>query len=236
LLEDALAVFDAAGSVADVAGTEHRLAQLFQQLGQPARAVPLLAADRAGLPPGLAMMRQVHRADLARQLGRDGLPPMRAALALIDNPDDVYHRVASLFATRLVPPDEGEALATSLAAWASARERLGMALAGHVRAAACALAQGAPKRASPHAEAALHLATERVPDSYYLPELWLVAGQVEQALGRCEAAMQRWQQGVAWVQRAADEQVPPAYRDSFLRRNPVNAELLRLAGRSARPG
>lgn len=232
LLEGALAAFTAAGALADMAGTEHRLAQLFQQLGQPARARQLLASERAGLPPGLALMRLVHRADLAQQANRDGLPLMRQALALIDNPNDVYHRLAGLFATRLVPPDEGEALATSLAAWASARERLGMALAGHVRAAACALAQGAAQRARPHAEAALHLAAERQPDSFYLPELWLVAGQVEAALGRDGAAGLRWHEGAAWVQRIAATQVPPAYRDSFLRRNPINAELLRLAARA----
>ncbi len=148
----ALARFERTASTADAAGAEHRLAQLFQQLGQPARAKLLLEPERSGLPPGLAMMRLVHRADLAHQLGRDGLPQLRQALTVIDRPDDVYHRMASLFATRLLPPDEGEAVATSLAAWASARERLGMALAGHVRAAACALAPGAPRRARPHIE------------------------------------------------------------------------------------
>lgn len=229
LLESALATFERTASIADAAGAEHRLAQLFQQLGQPARAQHLLAPERSGLPPGLAMMRLVHRADLAHQLGRDGLPLLRQALAVIDRPDDVYHRLASLFATRLLPPDEGEALATSLAAWASARERLGMALAGHVRAAACALALGAPRRARPHIEAALHLAAERRPDSFYLPELWRVAGQVEAALGHTAAAGKHWRTGAAWVQRTAAEHVPPAYQESFLRRNAVNADLLQRA-------
>lgn len=230
LLEAALAAFAAAGGAADRAGIEHRLAQLYQQLGQPARAAQLLAAERPGLAPGLEMMRRVHRADVAHQLGRDGLPAMRAALTVIDNADDIYHRIASLFATRLVPPDEGEAIATSLAAWASARERLGVALAGHVRAAACALAQGAATRARPHAEAALHLAREREPDSFYLPELWLVAGDVEAALGHAARAASRWREGLDWVQRVADTHVPAPYRDSFLQRNAVNAA---LRGRAA---
>lgn len=227
VLESALAEFTAQGSPADCAGAEHRLALLYQQLGQPQRAVPLLAEERAGLSGGLQMMRLVHRADIAHELGRDGLTPMREALALIDNPDDIYHRIASLFATRLVPPDEGEALATSLAAWASARERLGVALAAHVRAAACALRQGAAARAKPHADAALHLAVERQPDSFYLPEAWLVAGQVEAALGNPVLAAVHWRTGAAWVQQQA--QVPPAYRDSFRARQPVNRELLRHA-------
>jgi hypothetical protein len=159
---------------------------------------------------------------------------MRQALTLIDNRDDVYHRIASLFATRLVPPDEGEAMATSLAAWASARERLGLAMAGHVRAAACALAQGAPQRARPHADAALHLAAERHPDSFYLPELWLVAGRVEAALGRVESSAQRWSEGASWVRRTCEAHVPPAFHDSFLQRNPINAELLALSAHPTR--
>ncbi len=231
LFESALAVFEAAGAVADIAGTEHRLAQVFQQLGQPARAAQLLDHDHPGLSPGLALMRQVHRADVAHQLGRESLPQMRLALTLIDNHDDVYHRIASLFAIRLLPPDEGEVLATSLAAWASARERLGVALAGHVRAAACALALGAPQRARPHADAALHLAAERQPDSFYLPEMWLVAGRVAAALGDVDAAAQRWREGATWVRRTCAEHVPPAFQDSFRRRNRINAELLSLSAR-----
>jgi len=152
---------------------------------------------------------------------------------VIDRPDDVYHRMASLFATRLLPPDEGEAVATSLAAWVSARERLGMALAGHVRAAACALAPGAPRRARPHVEAALHLVAERRPDSFHLPELWWVAGQVEAALGQAAAAAGHWHTGAAWVQHTAATHVPPGYQESFLRRNAVNAELLQHAAGAA---
>ena len=232
LLEDALTHFRQDGTSAEQASVEHRLAQLFQWLGQPARAAALLVHDHEGLAPGLAMMRLVHRADVAHQRGQGGLPLMREALRLIDTPDDIYHRIASLFATRLVPPDEGEAMATSLAAWASARERLGVALAGHVRAAACALALHAPRRALPHAEAALHLAQDRQPDSFYLPELWLVTAQVQLALGQAPAAQQTLQTGVRWVNDTARTQVPEAFRASFLQRNPVNAALLALAAQA----
>ena len=34
-----------------------------------------------------------------------------------------------------------------------------------------------------------------------------------------------------WIQRVADEQVPPEFRDGFLNRNPVNRELLALGSR-----
>ena len=172
LLEAALAGYEVGGgSHSDKALTEQRLVVLFQQLGQPGRAQPLLAQERPGVPRGVAMIRLAHRAELEHLMGGDGLPLMREALCIVPNTDDIYHRITTLFATRLVPADEGEALAAGLAAWATTRERHGVALSGHVRAAACALALGAPNRAWPHVEAALHLARTYLPDSFYLPEM-----------------------------------------------------------------
>jgi hypothetical protein len=234
MLEEALAGYEVGGgSHSDKALAEQRLVVLYQQLGQPVRAAPLLAQDRPSLPRGVAMIRLVHRAELEAELGRDGLPLMREALQIIANPDDIYHRIASLFATRLVPADEGEAMAASLAAWAGARERYGVALAGHVRAAACALRLEAPARALPHAEAALHLARNHQPDSFYLPELWLVASQALQALGRMAEAWRASQDGMAWVRAVHDAHVPAAFKSSFLHRNPVNRELQALAAQLA---
>ena len=231
-LDEARAVFDAAPeSPSEIAHIEHRQVVIYQHLGQPERALALLKTEHAGLQPGLAMMRLVHRADVRRQLGGDGLPLMREALAIITDPNDIYHRIASLFMTWLMPPDEGEALGASLAVWASARERFGVALAGHVRAAACGLALGAAARAQPHVEAALKLAREHQPDTFYLPELWLVAAGVFQSLGRLDDARRAAEAGRQWVMRVHDEHVPEVFRHSFLERNAVNRELLALARR-----
>ncbi len=233
LLEEALALFRRKGSGSgDAAAVEHRLAQAFQQLGQPARSQQLLQVDHAQLPLGLAVMRQVHRADLAHQLGGDALTPMRRALALQPDTNDIYHRIATLFASAIVPPDEGEALATGLAAWASAHQRQGLALAGHVRAARCALAQGAARRALPQVEAALRLAHDHQPDSFYLPELWLVAARVLHSLERVPEAEAALRDGLAWVQHVGEQQVPAPFRDSFRQRNPINRELFALAARA----
>ena len=157
---------------------------------------------------------------------------MRAALALQPDPNDIYHRIATLFASAIVPADEGEALATGLAAWASAHQRQGLALAGHIRAARCALAQDAARRALPQVEAALRLAQDHQPESFYLPELWLVAARVLHALGRAAEAEAALRDGLAWVQRVGDQHVPALFRDSFRQRNPVNRELFALAARA----
>ena len=229
LLEAALHGYEAGGgSEADKALTEHRLVILFQQLGQPARARALLAHERPGVPRGVTMIRLAHRAELEQLQGRDGLPLMREALQVIANADDVYHRITSLLATRLVPPDEGEAMAAGLAHWAAARERYGVALSGHVRAAACAWAQAAPVRALPHVVQALQLAERYLPDSFYLPEMWLVATRVLRATGQPAPANRVLDDGLRWVKTIHATHVPQAFQESFLHRNAVNQALASL--------
>ncbi|TXH48392.1 MAG: hypothetical protein E6Q93_26680 [Burkholderiaceae bacterium] len=226
LLDEALQVFTREQMPVECASVEHRLAQLYQQLGQPERAMRLLSVERPNLPPGLRTMRQVHRADVAGDMGHDGLPMLREALLQLPDPDDIYHRMATLFATRWVPAEEGEALAIDLARWAHARERLGLALAAHVRAASCALSRDAADRAAPHAEAALSLADEYRPDSFYFPELWLVAARVAGALGRPDLAERHVADAMRWIRETC--RVPAPFRTSFLERNPVNSALVLL--------
>ncbi len=230
MLEEALAGYETlGGSHSDKALVEQRLVVLYQQLGQPARAASLLATPRPGVPKGVAMIRLAHCAELAQQMGHDGLTLMRQALQIIPNSDDIYYRITSLFATRLVPAEEGEAMAASLAVWAGGRERYGVALAGHVRAGACALSLGASERALRHAQAALQLVRGYLPDSFYLPEVWLVAAQAMAALGLKAEARRATHEGQVWVRGVCAAHVPVEFRDSFLHRNPVNRALLALA-------
>ncbi len=229
LLEEALEAFRTQGSATDRAMTAQRLALLYLFLGQPARAQQALALFKPGVPPGITMFQRVLQAELAFATGADALTPTREALAMMGNEDDVFHRIATLFASRIVPPDEGEALAAGLAVWAGVRGRQGLAMSAHVRAAACAAAQGEHRRALPHVQAALALVVEHQPESFYLAELWWVAGRVLLALGRSGEAQQALRAGRDWVMRVHDEQVPPLYRESFLHRNGVNRELLALA-------
>ncbi|HXF45739.1 MAG TPA: AAA family ATPase [Burkholderiaceae bacterium] len=236
LFETALAAFQAAGSTYWWFAAAHRLALAYLQLGQPARAARLLAREPAGEPPRTRAMWTVVRAEAARLSSGDRRQEARAlfrqALDLLKNdPENGAYRIATLFATAGVPPEEGEAMATSLAAWANARERFGMAMAAHVRAAQCALAQRAAARALPHVEAALRLAQDYCADSQYRAELWLTAARVLLALGREAEAAEQIKQGCDWVDTLARDHVPAEFRDSFLHRNPVNRELLTLATR-----
>lgn len=218
------------GSDSDAALAEQRLAVLVMQLGQPARAVSLLAPERPRAPAGVRSFRRVLQAELARLTGGEALAAVREALALVPRPDDIFHRMACLYATAIVPAEEADTMAQDLVAWATARDRQGLRLAAHARAALGALRLGEPERALPHVAAGRALVADFRPDSFYIGELWWHGARAFDALGRREEADAVAREGAAWVRALAREQVPPAFVDSFLHRNPVNRELLARAG------
>ena len=233
LLEPLLARFEAEGMVTDLALARTRLAMTYLFLGQPGRGHTLLAAPLEGMLPRVAAFYRALQADLALQMGGEGLAAAREALAMADDASDVFHRTAHLVAARVLPAEEGEALAASVAHWAANAGRKGLALHAHVRAAACAAAQQAWARATGHADAALALAVDTGPDLLYLPELWCVAARLALQRGRPDEARALVARGLAWRDEQLAAHVPEAFRDSFTHRNPVNRELALLAARLA---
>jgi DNA-binding SARP family transcriptional activator len=230
LMQEAAQGFEAGGAGMVLASVQNQLALCWVQLGQPGRAQPLVAGD---LPEQTAVQRAqrlAFRATVLAAQGRPAVDEIRRALALAPLPDSLPHRMWSLVATALVDPQEGEALAVAVADWSRARERLGMTLASHGRAARCAWQQGGWQRALPHVEEALRLTQDVQPDLYYLPELWWTAAQVYAAAGQRADRRAVVRVGAHWVQRVARDHVPELFRDSFLRGNPFNADLLRWAG------
>ncbi len=231
MLETSLGVFESAKMVNDVALTQFRLGLLHVFLGQPARAHPLLAARPADLLPGIALVRDVLRAQIAGGRAGNAVAEMRAALASHGSPADAFHVIATLLAAQSVGADEGEAIAAAIANRATREGRMGIAMSAHVRAASRAADQEAWRRAAVHVASALALSSEYGPDNFYLPELWCVAARVSLGAGQDHAARGHVDQGLHWVRDRLDNDVPPAYRDSFLHRNPVNRELHALAAR-----
>ncbi len=236
LLESAAAGYRHGGADLKVNVNNFFLAVLWVQLGQHARALQLTAADVGAPLPHIRALRLAFQAMAMRAAGQDARESLHAALAFPGDAEVVWRRVVCLVATAILPPDEAEPMAKDLAAWSEARERFGLALAAHGRAAHCALACGAPARALPHLQAALQFAQGYQPDVYYLPELWWTAAQVYAALGDAEARWRAVDEGARWVRDVAAQHVPEAFQHSFLNRNPVNADLLRWARTSALAG
>ena len=199
------------------------------QLGQHQRALQLADGDNRSSMRHMRAMRLAYRALALQAADRPALEPIRESLALWSEPETLWYRTHCLIATCIVPADEGLALALEVVDWALGRERMGLALAAQARAARCALTLGEPERALRHLKSAEGLAQSHQPDLFYLPELWWLAAQVNRALKRRAACHLAVEQGSRWVLDVATASVPELFRDSFLHRNRINADLLAWA-------
>ena len=230
-LEDLLPQFQRSGAGFWLQATRLVLVRLWLDLGQPARAVPLLRDPPADLPPWMQAARLLLQADLARLLQQpapDGAVPAALALAASDPARGPLLRVRAL---RHAPLPVRQAQAAVLAPLLRETERFGALMGLQVHLAEAALAAGEPDAAADAAAQVLALFGDGcAPDSMYRAEAWWVAHQALAAAGHTGQAAAALQQGTGWVMRQALPHVPPPFIDSFLHRNPVNRALLAAAG------
>jgi DNA-binding SARP family transcriptional activator len=208
------------------------LVRLWLDLGQYARAVPLLRDEPDELPVWLRADRRLLQLELARALGQSapaGVLDEALALAATDPQRGPGLQVRTL---RSLPPADVLAQAPALIKTLSARERFGAVLSLHVHVAHAALGAGRTEVATSSARAALALVAEGyAPESMYRPEANLVAGRALAQAGAHAEAAAAFKAGSDWVRSHALPHVPVPFLDSFLHRNPVNRELLAAAAR-----
>ncbi len=193
------------------------------ELGQWTRAIQALDACAGQLPPHYEARRGVLVARLARWRGRPAPEALQAARRVAPANGWPEARLA-------VDLEQAEALPAAQAAQllrAARAEARAMGLDGVVLAATMRLArlQGSAEEA----RQALELARHCEASGLYRGELWFSAALALEAAGDAEAravARQGWQ----WARQVARDQVPAAYRDSFLTLNPINVRLRTLAG------
>ena len=82
-----------------------------------------------------------------------------------------------------------------------------------------------------HARLAVELSDGQGTDDLSWPAIVRNSAVVLQQAGLTDEARQIVARGTAWLRDTAERRVPPEFRDSFLNRNAVNRELLRLATR-----
>ncbi|MBX3606197.1 MAG: AAA family ATPase [Piscinibacter sp.] len=214
-----------------------RQAQLWRHLGQWARLGRLLE----GMPPDeeLALALRVQRTQLrwhataavgsaaSREAAERRLLAARDELEGAGRPDLALP--LRLEAAGLLPPNEAWRELRAVRAEAQRLGHRGTVLAAHLSAARL-LRETDPAAAADEARAALNLAAGGVASTALLPaERWLHAGLALRAAGDAQGdAVLR--EGAAWLQATASTEVPEAFRDSFLHRQPVHAAL-RDAGR-----
>ena len=230
-LEIVLAEFQRRGAAFWVQAARLVLVRLWLDLGQHARAVPLLHDEPADLPAWLRADRRLLQLELALALGQPApAGVLDEALALADT-DVQRGPLLRVRALRHQPPAQVLAEAEALANGLLARERCGALLGLHTHVARAALATGHTGAAADAALALLALFDEgNAPDALYRAEAWWVAHQALAAAGRAEAADRALRAGEHWLRQVALPQVPSAFIDSFLNRNGVNRALLQAAG------
>jgi len=208
------------------------LVRLWLDLGQYARAVPLLRDEPDDLPVWLRADRRLLQLELARALGQSapaGVLDEAIALAAAEPQRGPSLQVRVL---RSLPPSHVLELAPELFKTLAGRERFGAVLALHAHVARAALSEGRTDVAAISARAALALFDEGyAPESMYRPEANLVAGHALALAGAHDEAAVAFRAGTDWIRSHALPQVPVPFIDSFLHRNPVNRELLATAAR-----
>jgi DNA-binding SARP family transcriptional activator/tetratricopeptide (TPR) repeat protein len=233
-LEQALAGLRRVGSTMWVGTAENHLAALWITLGQTARAVPLLASDAADANPSTASRRELLRARVDRLHGRDATGRLTGELARLQprtKPRVLFGIRLEL--SRMLPTVEALDVVRAVRRAAAEVEYEGMVLHALAREVDCLTAID-PGHAAELAGEAVSRSDGCWPTDGYLPEVWLVCARALRAAGRPVEAHALVDRGRAWIDAAATEHLDPPLRAAFRTRNPVNRELLALAGVGAR--
>jgi len=208
------------------------LACLWLHLGQGARArQSLLAAQAVPVRVFLQARLAQLQGRLAVALDRPARASFTQAQALAPQAGrTVLQSMIALDHALVLPPEQALAVPQEVVQRGERLGYAGVALAGRIRAARFARLAGQTDQARQWARAALDTPPDIEPDDLYRGELWLQAALALRAGGAKAAARDAADIGANWVRQRAQAQVPAPFRDSFVHRNPVNRDLLALAG------
>ncbi|HEU4743175.1 MAG TPA: tetratricopeptide repeat protein [Meiothermus sp.] len=127
-----------------------------------------------------------------------------------------------------LPPEAGWPLLAKALQTAQAHRLQGLEIAARTRSAQILLGQNRKKAALEHSRAALELLADFDPVNFYRGEVLGTHCQALQANARREAKP-FLETTLKWLLETAEQKVPPLYRESFLRQNPVNRQILEAA-------
>lgn len=228
MLERLIARFRAEELDAWAGVCELTLAQVWIDLGQASRAVPLLDAPL----PGAAFLRcrrLVLRTDLALLL-RDGVQSVASALLSDEEvrADTHWRSVAALHALDAEPPERALERLSAVLAEADNAERLGLRMELEAKAGQAARLAGRYDEAHAHASASAQRWIGSVGSRLYRGDVALQNVLTLDWAGDAEAAAVAIQRGLDWL-RTTLTHVPVPFRSTFLERHPVNRALIAQA-------
>lgn len=213
------------------------MANLWMQLGQPARALqalktvdPAVVAQR----PGSELRRHTILGRIDRALGRASLPRLRQALTLpAAERDSTQRMLAELDVARELTAEEAVEACLRVQREADAGGRGAIAMRARVLGIEAQCRAGATAAAASQTREAATVWQDRRPADLYWPEVLWIGQSALLAAGDVSAAQALHDQAVRWVVDAALTHVPEVFRDSFIHRNPVNRAVLAGRGRRA---
>jgi tetratricopeptide (TPR) repeat protein len=216
------------------AQAESGLAMTWLRLGQVQRAAATLGPPAAGLPGFVQARRLQVLAAIEHAMGRPAEVMLAEAVALAEQSGrGLAWLVLRADQCLTLRPQEAAALAEATAQDALQMDFPPVAALALARQAAALLAGNRATEAATPVRRAWALAREVEHGALYRPEVAWTAFRVLRAAGSKgtppDEALQALHWGHAWLTDVALPQVPEEFRDSFLNRNPVNAEVLRAA-------
>lgn len=236
--ETALQAFDAAlecyrrdGQAQWIAVCSNNLAMTLIDLGQYARARKVLDYEAPSVTH-VAARGALLAARLARLLGTSpGADLARAREALSRSEDYYIDALLELECAETLDGPAALAVCDAVARGAEEREYGGIAMKARMFAARSALRAGDSAEALARWNELDPLRARLRAADLYPPAAALIGRDILVAAGESDRAAALLADAVTWIQGMALPQVPEAFRDSFLARNPVNRALLAAARR-----
>lgn len=229
--EEGLRLLGPSGLPHFVASVGNVLGGCWLRLGQAGRAAAVLTDMPAQSPPWVQALRRAKQGMLAAALGKPALPLFDQALDWIDGSGIAFPPLARwrIVLERATAEDPALTLqpARDCALWAHSVEYLALERQARCVELRALLALGDTAAAAQRADA---LAVACAPDwqafDFDRVDLWRFVIQAWDAVGRRAEADALARLGAEWIRRTAAQEVPAAWRSSFLTHNPANRWLL----------
>ena len=214
-------------------------AVILLRLGRPDLAQQLLQAPVDDAPLWVRAARKLVQARLVQWQGRDGSVLTAEAAAMFDQVgaalhDYPRHKIA-VEAARSRNAEAAAAQAGVAITWARAHQHLAFERYAHMVQIEALNKLGRVEEAAESAtELAVQEGVTREAFGYYLPELLGTLCNALWAASQDRLAAPLHGAALAWIEDRCLRHVPPLFRDSFVKRNPVNARLLARRDQTSR--
>ncbi len=228
---NALELFRGDGQTLWIAVCSNNLATTLIDLGQFARARKTLDYEAPSVSH-IAARGALLAARIARMLGSSPAADLQRAAAELARSDDYYiDALLALERAESLQAIEAVTACDAVAQVAEQREYGGIAMKARLLAARAALHAGDTASAVARwTGLQSHLGTLQPTDcSPVTPAA--IGFEILHASGQRESAATQLASGIRWIREIALPQVPEAFRDSFLHRNPLNRALLTAESR-----